>query len=72
MEIDYPFAIVDGFYGEAPPVGLVDYIDNRTNPNFDTYTGAIANKTIVPLQASRIEHLGGYIYIKKTPWGHLK
>lgn len=56
---------------ENPARIAVDYVDDLTIPNTETYLKDVAEKNKFPMQESEIEHLGGYVYIRKTLYGKL-
>lgn len=79
-----PFSIYDNVYSsdvssylssiglsENPARVSVDFVDNNTIPDTETFLKDIKLGTKFPLQESEIEHLGGYIYIRKTLYGKL-
>lgn len=81
IEPTYKFNITDNYqqWGSAiildpnnPHSAEVDFIDFGTSPNTYTYLNSTKLKTPVPLETSTFEHLGGYVYMKKTLWGSLR
>ena len=77
----YKFNITDGYqqWGSGiilssnnPHSSEVDFIDFGTNPSLGSYLGYTHTKDKFPLETSTFEHLGGYVYMKKTLWGSLR
>jgi len=54
-----------------PHSSEVDFVDNVTSPSVYGYLATSRSRTKVPLASSTLEHLGGYVYMKKTLWGYL-
>ena len=55
-----------------PHATEVDFVDDKTAPNHLGYLQMAEDKTKVTLQTSTFEHLGGYVYLKKTIQGYLR
>nr|BAR32846.1 hypothetical protein [uncultured Mediterranean phage uvMED] len=55
-----------------PHASEVDFVDNGTSPNLSSYLQLTNKKTKVCLETSSFEHLGGFVYIKKTKFGYLR
>lgn len=71
LTITNKFQIRDSYHNTSG-INYVDFVDDSTYPNFLEYSAMTQTEHTFPLQNSRIEHLGGFIYIKKTPYGKLR
>ena len=80
-----PFTVYDTFYdsdtssylqslgyAEMPIRRKVNFVDDATEPDIETYLADVTSKKKFPLAESKFTHLGGYVYIRKTLYGKLK
>ena len=75
INITPEFAVLDNHFDvfqSNSALTKVDFVDNSTVPSYNTYVSLVEQGEERPLQASTIEHIGGYIYLKKTNYGKLQ
>lgn len=77
----YKYSIIDNYqdWGSGiildsrnPHSSEVDFVDYGTSPSLMSYLSYTHTREKFPLETSTFEHLGGYVYMKKTLWGSLR
>lgn len=68
IELDEPFKIIDGYSGYEG--AEVSFVDNFTSPTKTEFLSQINTEKL--LFSSQIEHIGGYLYMKKNIYGKIQ
>lgn len=68
IDVDEPFKIIDGYFGYQG--AEVSFVDNFTSPTKTEFLSQINNEKL--LFSSQIEHIGGYLYLKKNIYGKIQ
>lgn len=81
LNITTPWSVYDTYnegdydwvdaYSMPPTAREVVFCDQRTSPTTEQYFELVEDKTKVPMANSEIEHIGAYVYLRKTLYGTL-